>query len=116
MTTKIIKVYYLCHSSNPPHILIVKLLINPRVTVDEIEQYFKCVYETTATISTDNIFEYLEELFTLFNSDDNPLSTTECQKFIRENKSHTSMSVGDVISIDGDYYIVDGMGFKSISK
>jgi hypothetical protein len=56
--------------------------------------------------------EYLESLFRLFNSEDNPL--VQVGELIQECQTHTSMSVGDVISYDGEFYLVMGIGFKLI--
>lgn len=45
----------------------------------------------------------------------NPLIIDEKQEFIRENKLHTSMSIGDIISYDGkDFWIVRDIGFEKI--
>lgn len=42
---------------------------------------------------------YLARLFQKFNSHANPLCTDENQRLIADRKLHTSMSVGDVVSI-----------------
>src|SRR5581483_1584588 len=56
-----------------------------------------------------------EELFELFNSDDNPLTNESCQDFLCKHKLHTSMSVGDMIRRDDDYYVVAGIGFQKLN-
>jgi hypothetical protein len=46
--------------------------------------------------------ELCQELFELFNSNQNPLSNPKSQEFIRNNWLHTSMSVGDLVKISRD--------------
>lgn len=77
------------------------------------KSYMK-VYEYTDDTQT-NYKDILELIFEKFNNTDNPLKSLDNQKIIRSNKLHTSMSVDDIVKIDNDYYIVDIIGFKSIS-
>ena len=60
----------------------------------------------------------LDDIFSLFNSEDNPLSNPERQSFIRDNQLHTSMSVGDIIECKSEdsteWFSVAGRGFKKI--
>jgi hypothetical protein len=56
-----------------------------------------------------------EQIFEILNMDSNPLGTPKNQQWIRDNGArHTSMSVGDVIVRDGDYFVVMGVGFKQL--
>mgnify|MGYP007116989650 CR=1 FL=1 len=59
----------------------------------------------------------LEHLFKQFNHVDYEGITANLadQDFIRENKLHTSISVGDVVQIDDTFYYVDGIGFKQFN-
>ena len=64
---------------------------------------------------------FLEELFSMYNNDEgsrrrNPFGHPECQKFIRENKTHTSMSVGDVIQINEKYFVCENEGWRELEK
>ena len=44
----------------------------------------------------------IEKIFDFFNQEDNPLGTTKGQKWLKKvGLHHTSMSVGDVIEVDG---------------
>lgn len=68
-------------------------------------QHFKRVH----TCGNDN----LEELFARFNSNKNPLSSTEGQRLLKEmDVHHTSMSIGDMVRIGKDYYVVCLVGFR----
>jgi GH43 family beta-xylosidase len=67
------------------------------------------------TTDTDNIEEFLESMFSLFNSDENPLSNPDKQKEIIDNECHTSMSVGDLISFKDKLFVVGTMGFLEIT-
>ena len=53
-----------------------------------------------------------DEAFSLYNGEDNPLQTKENQNFIRSVKTHTSMSVGDVVSIDGVLYLCEDINWR----
>jgi len=56
-----------------------------------------------------------DSIYHILNCEENPLGTPENQEFIRENKLHTSMSVGDIISIDEkEFWIVKGIGFDKL--
>lgn len=53
-------------------------------------------------IDYDSVDEIPEKIFAKFNSDDNPLASASGQAKIRElGLSHTSMSMGDFIVING---------------
>ena len=53
-----------------------------------------------------------DEAFSFYNGEDNPLQTIENQIFIRNVKTHTSMSVGDAISINGILYLCEDLGWR----
>lgn len=78
--------------------------------IDFMEKNYECVY-TIEDLPDDNvnIMDYFEELFALFNSDNNPLCFINNRGFI-----HTSMSIGDVILHKDKFYIVDEFGFTEI--
>lgn len=56
----------------------------------------------------------LEKVFKRFNSRDNPLIMSEHQEFLRSNRLHTSMSVGDVVMLNRRAYVVTGLGFRMV--
>ncbi len=59
-----------------------------------------------------------EDAFVLLNDGGdkpNPLSSQENQEFIRKHKLHTSMSVGDIIEIGGNYYLCEDIGWKELT-
>ncbi len=58
----------------------------------------------------------LNSLFSLFNSDQNPLGSPEGQALIEELHAHTSMAAGDVISVNDTYYVVAGRGFHPMTR
>lgn len=58
--------------------------------------------------------EICEKLFSETNSD--LLSSDKAQEKIRASKAHhTSMSVGDIVQIDSEYYLCVGFGFKKVT-
>jgi hypothetical protein len=65
-------------------------------------------------IIPDNPKKYLESLWKKYNSDNNPLSCKEKLQLIKDNLSYTSMSVGSIVKINGDYWIVRGNGWEQI--
>lgn len=48
-----------------------------------------------------------DDAFSLYNGEDNPLVTKENQIFIKNVRTHTSMSVGDIVSINGILYLCE---------
>jgi len=109
----VIKIYYPCGVLNLSKSLLLELAgFSPKITINDVKKYYKCVYETIVVF--DDINEYLSDVFALFNSDNNPLNNIESQKMIQEYETHTSASVGDVININDIYYMVDGFGFTKI--
>ncbi|HMP28081.1 MAG TPA: hypothetical protein PKD85_00690 [Saprospiraceae bacterium] len=56
----------------------------------------KLVYEEPFDSKREKL-EILEKLFERFNDPENPLGSPEKQEFIKSNRLHTSMSVGDVV-------------------
>ena len=56
-----------------------------------------------------------DDFFSKFNNGTNPLATPEGQRFIKENGvRHTSMSIGDIIEVEGLPYICDCEGWTRI--
>jgi len=61
--------------------------------------------------------DYLEGVFHLLNNEDNPLGSKENQEWIRKNlkpNPHTSMSVGDIVKVVDEYWIVEDVGWKKL--
>ena len=58
----------------------------------------------------------LERAYSILNSDTiNPLSTPTYQRWILQSGvGHTSMSMGDIVKIGKDFYIVEDVGFEKI--
>lgn len=61
---------------------------------------------------------YLGKAFEYFNwiRDEDILTSIEIGPFIRQNNTHTSMSVGDVIELVDvkEFYIVEDVGFRKL--
>ncbi len=62
--------------------------------------------------------QLLNDLFELFNGDDNPLSfekNPDAQKYLRDNQLHTSMSTGDVVEIScNEFWVVTLRGWRKL--
>lgn len=57
----------------------------------------------------------LDRIFEQLNVGDNPLATTENQEWLKANEvCHTSMSVGDVVQLDDQYFVCAGVGWEEI--
>lgn len=62
-----------------------------------------------------NTTDNLETVFIMFNSPSNPLSSKYYQNWMKENEIyHTSMSVGDIIKIDDEFFVCDRVGWKKL--
>lgn len=120
MTNKM-EIYYYCLHKNTPQDFIANLFFNQsqKITKDEFTKYYVKVFETNVPLSQNLNDEksknrYLQSLFEIFNSEENPLAFEKYQKIIRENNSHTSMSVGDMIKLNDILYRVSGFGFTEV--
>ena len=65
--------------------------------------------------------KYLDKLFQLFNSDKNPILADEDKmREIKANKSHTSMSIGDVVVLQDktfqEYWRLDINGWQLFTR
>ena len=72
------------------------------VNVVDMDNY-NLVYETTWDVKKD-IFEELEDIFRVFNI------------AFPEDYKGRSLSVSDIVEIDGDKYYVDSIGFKKFDR
>jgi len=80
------------------------------------------VHEETINkiLNEDNIEDFLDNQFARFNDHQlNPLGNLDKQKFVKENKLHTSMSVGDVISFNhgviNEFWVCRGIGWEKLN-
>ena len=56
-----------------------------------------------------------EGIFAKYNMDSNPLGTREKQRALKERGiRHTSMSVFDIVKVNGVPYMVAGVGFRKV--
>ena len=111
---KKIKVYYHCDSKEMSVEDRVEIQIFGKTTLDLINKYYICVYEYN-DICIYTVDKHLGKIFKRFNDQKtNPLCFPENQKLLKHYKSHTSMSIVDVVSIDGVCYSVRQFGFEKI--
>ena len=99
------------------------LLYHGLASLSELKNHVKVYTEhfKLPSNSEDNILSFLESQFKRFNGEDNPLSSPEKQKIIKTNKTHTSMSIGDVIQLkylDGkvETWGVSEVSFQKITQ
>ena len=114
MTNKV-EIYYT--SIKTPQSFMSQLQINPVITMEDLNNYYLMVYDSDISIKANNekeLFKFFDSLFKQFNSEDNPLTHPTLQKMIAKHKSHTSMSVGDIIKFNNNYYCVAGLGYTKV--
>jgi hypothetical protein len=109
-----IKIHYICDYGSLPKDALCRILAQGKTSKEDLSQYSKCVWEEKVNQADMNhdVTSILEGIFQLFNSAENPLAMSNKQQFIRDNKIHTSMSVGDIVQIDDVYWVVSGCGFQ----
>lgn len=91
-----------------------EILIFGKANLNDLNTYYVNVYDEPLNINMDND-NILNDLFELFNSEtENPLSSIEYQNKIKQYHTHTSMSVGDIIKLNNDYYVVAIRGFTKL--
>ena len=78
----------------------VDLILFGKVDKTKINQTHVKVYDESDVEIPNDRHELLEHLFKKFNDPNNPLSNVESQEFIKQNRLHTSMSVGDIVEIN----------------
>lgn len=115
------EIFYVSSKNKLSQSFILKMYVNPTVTMDDFDKYYMKIYETIipSNINTEDeksVDEYLESLYNIFNSEKNPLSSPFYQRIIKNNKLHTSMSMGDVIKVGTNYYYGAGFGFHKITN
>ncbi len=69
---------------------------------------YKMVYENE--VETESVELLLEDLYMIFNS-----SYIRVERGFEDFNGH-SLSVSDIIFVDGEYYYVEYFGFKNITK
>lgn len=69
----------------------------------DIDEYYKVTVDRAYNFKSNTIEELLEEIFYLYNM--------ECPKMGHRGYS---MSAGDIVYIDGKFYITCSMGFQEI--
>ena len=108
-----VKIYYLRDIKTNTNIyLSLQFDENYKVKLNMIDNYYYCIYEYVA--DNKETFLILDDIFELFNSDNNPLSNPGIQGIIFQYKLHTSMSIGDIIKLNDEYYVVRSSGFMKI--
>lgn len=81
-------------------------------TVVDLLRDYTCM--TEIDLPQDSLPRTLNYVFELFNMEGNPLIMKEKQQLIKVTSLHTSMSVGDVVIIDGVAYIVWPCGWGKL--
>lgn len=91
----------------------VENLNKTHVKVPTFDSRYTCIgFDPMLDINT-----MLEDLFCKYNHEDkNPLGSVNGQKFVRENKTHTSMSVGDVIQVNEKYFVCEDDCWRDLEK
>lgn len=103
----------------PSHDIVINPWDTSSITSQIVNKYYikMCEVDIPGDVVLDNessLYEYLESLFALFNSEDNPLCSEDSQDYIIKNKLHTSMSIGDIIKINDKSYCASTFGFTEI--
>jgi len=78
-----------------------------------IEKHYTQV-TTTFEWETDDVDGFLEELFHMYNTGMVRVISNRIQLGEVVGVGHSSMSVGDVIGLDNEFYIVEGIGFRKL--
>jgi hypothetical protein len=84
----------------------------PIAVVDSLDNR----YHIRRSVTVGNKERVLDTIFKAMNSDfSNPLATEPMQAMLQERGiGHTSMSVRDVVYLDGNYYICGNIGWRKI--
>jgi hypothetical protein len=78
-----------------------------KVYEDELKKMFKIA----KMIGYCHILEILQSIYNYYNGDKNPLIAISAKAFVNKHHIHTTMTIGDMIQIDDDTYIMTGEGF-----
>jgi hypothetical protein len=62
-----------------------------------------------------DVYELMNELFEIYNFSGSRVITQMVRNGEIEGIDHSSMSVGDIIKINEEIYIVEGIGFRKIN-
>lgn len=108
-----IKIYYFTlpfYLNNHLNIIIDEKI---KINLDNLEETHKLVYE-------ENKNGTLKDYFDRFNSEDNPLLSEEKQKYIKKNKLHTPMTIGDIVVINengnNSFFLCKEFSWRQLEK
>ena len=108
-----IKIYYYDKCFIMTNLLNIFTNSKVNIDLDNLENTHKLVWEEAKNGD-------LEDYFKRFNSDKNPLSNKKSQDYIKKNKLHTSMSVGDILMVKDDnkenYFLCRGISWAQLEK
>ena len=81
--------------------------------LNDIKTWYVKVY--TKNMRGKIVENNLERIFSGFNLSTNPLGTKKMQQWIREHDvAHTSMSVGEIVKVDGEWWYCADVGWEKM--
>lgn len=91
---------------------------NQMPTISDLRNHYTVVWEGKGDLLHYKL-PTLDDFFRIFNDADletpNPLATPAQQEMLKlKNASHTSMSTGDIVVIDGTAYLCQPMGWAEM--
>jgi hypothetical protein len=101
-----VKIYFFKDHKNIPYIDQQDILVFGQPKLSFIEKYYECVYEINEKRKILNITSYLRYIAQKFTFKESPLKTEEKIKYLESIKSHDTISIGDIIQVDDNYYAI----------
>lgn len=102
-----VKIYFFKDTKKIPYGDMQDIVVFGEPKKEFISKYYECVYEIDEKRRIKDMPLYLRYLVQKFTFNDSPLRTKDKSKYLKSINCHTGISVGDVISIDDDFYAVE---------
>ncbi len=102
-----VKIYFFKDAKNMPFDVQQDIIIFGQPRIEFVEKYYECVYEIDEKRKIRDIELYLKYLVQKFTFKESPLMTKEKSDYLKSIDCHSGISIGDVISIDNDFYAVE---------
>jgi hypothetical protein len=102
-----IKIYYFKDVKNMPYADMQDIVVFGQPRLNFIDKYYECVYEIDEKRKIKDTYLYLVHLVQKFTFKDSPIRTKKNVDYLHSIDCHVGIAVGDVISVDDEYFAIE---------
>lgn len=104
---KKVKIYYFKDMKNIPYADMQDIVVFGQPKLNFINKYYECVYTFDEKRKIKDSYLYLIHLVQKFTFKDSPIRTKKKIEYLKSIDSHICIAIGDVISIDDEYFAIE---------